>query len=518
MAKGHLHGRPKFRLVAMLVSWTLLLAAVAGIGYLVWKLLAPSGSGGGLSSRDGDSVGLTGEPPQLSLLYSCDIEGRLTPYACEEGALGGVARMATALDAWAKDRPYRIVADVGNSMLRAHEAAESVNAFTLKALDRLGYDVVNCGDNEATLSLDELRALGKDRKFKLISANLVRADTRAPIFPTHHILRRGGLRVALIGILREDILPKHPGKGVRLISPDAALRSTINVVKNAADVIVVLAFLPPEEIHELARKHGEVHIFLGGLTPVSSPPYEVAGPRAAPSSIVSYIGDQGCTLACLDCSFPKGRLPAVTGRAAILDKNVASDPAFAGLIAEFTAALSGKPLPGAAQDPKMPCTSTHVGSDVCKLCHIKEFYSWQKTNHAGAYVTLLDRKEHGNPVCLTCHTTGYRQPGGFDPDKPLEPEKSTEPDALRATRARRSQDPVKGVGCECCHGGARAHLGIRLLKDSAATRATPLLRTETSRENCVRCHTGSRPCLEPGATDTYDRGEYMAKIKHWQKP
>ncbi|MBM4039343.1 MAG: hypothetical protein FJ290_12585 [Planctomycetes bacterium] len=517
MAKGQPRSKPKFRLVPMLVSWTLLLTAVGGIGYLVWWAVGPSGRGGSRSGGDGDSGTPGGGTPQLSLFYSCDIEGRLAPYICEEGALGGVARVATVFDAWAKDRPYRILADVGNSTLRAHEAAESVNAFTFKALDRLGYDVVNCGDNEATLSLDELRALGKERRFKLISANLVRADTRAPIFPTHHILRRGGLRVALIGILREDILPKHPGKGVRLISPDAALKSTINVVKNSADVIVVLAFLPTEEIHELARKHTEVHIFLGGLTPVSSPPYEVGGPRALPSSIVSYLGDQGCTVACLDCSFPKDRLPLVTGRATLLDKGVASDPAFAGLIAEFTAALSGKPLPGATQDPTMPCTSSHVGSDVCKLCHIKEFYSWQKTDHAGAYVTLLQKGKHKDPACLTCHTTGYRQPGGFDPNKPLEPEKSTETDALSATRARRSQDPVKGVGCECCHGGSRHHLAIGL-RDRVAARATPLLRTETSRENCIRCHNGARPCLEAGATDTYDRGEYMAKIKHWRLP
>ncbi|HUT34912.1 MAG TPA: multiheme c-type cytochrome [Planctomycetota bacterium] len=498
----------------MLLSWAVLLGALGGILALLWWAVGPSGTRGGSLANDPRRGNPNDPTTRLAVLYSCDIEGRLAPYTCEEGTLGGIARMATMYGTWAKDRDYRILVDVGNSTLSAHEAAESVNAFTFKALDRLGYDAVNCGDNEAALGLQELRALAKEREFKLISANLVHAETRAPIFPTHHTVRRGGLEIAIIGILREDILPKHPGKGVRLISPAAALRSAINTVKSSADVIVVLAFLPPEEIYELARKHPEVQLFLGGLSPVTSAPVEVAGPRATPSSIVSYLGDQGCTVACLDCSFPKGLLPSATGRVALLDSSVPSDPAFQAIIAEFTAALSGKPVPGAKQNPKMPCTSTHVGSDVCKLCHIKEFYSWQGTTHAGAYVTLLQKGKQQDPTCLACHATGHMMPGGFDPDRPFEPPKAPEAGAPKGARALRSQDPLKGVGCECCHGGARHHLGIAL-KDRFATRTDPLLRPPPSRENCIRCHTPSRPCLEAGTTDTYDRAEYMEKIKHW---
>jgi hypothetical protein len=374
--------------------------------------------------------------------------------------------------------------------------------------------VVNCGDNEATLPLNELRKLARDRRFKLISANLVNAETRAPIFPTHWVLKRAGLQIAVIGLLREDILPKHPGKGVRLISPAAALRSAINVVKDSADVIVVLAFLPPEEIHELARKHTEVQVFLGALSAVSSPPYEVAGPRALPSSLVSYLGDQGCTVGCLDASFTKGRLPTAAGRTALLNSSVPSDPSFADLLADFTSALrnSGRPLPGSRQDSSMPCTSSYVGSEVCKLCHIDEYYAWQKTGHAGAYVTLLDKGEQRNPVCLGCHVTGYLQPGGFDPDRPAEAAKG--PDAPKVPVTPKSQAPFQGVGCECCHGGSRHHLRVAVKGDRVATREARLLRTAPSVENCIRCHKPTRPCLERGATDKYERTEYMNQIKH----
>lgn len=514
MAKGPSRRRRHLNVLRMVLAWLVLLGGVVGIVALLWWAVGGGRSQARNHTGGPNDPGPASGAPGVSLVYSCHLEGRLAPYLCEEGELGGVARMATVFADWTKDYPHRVLVDVGNSSVTAHESGETINAFTFSALDRLGYDAVNCGDNEATLSLDELRALSKDRKFRLISANLVRADTRAPIFPTYHILRRRGLRIALIGVLREDILPKHPGKGVRLISPAAALKGAINVVKDESDLIVVLAFLPPEEIYELARRHPEVHVFLGGLTQVSSAPYEVAGPRTSPSSLVSYLGDQGCTVASIEASFPKGQAPSATARVALLDPGVKADPAFVGLIAEFTAALSGKPMPGSRQDPKMPCTSSYVGSDVCKLCHIKQFYSWQATDHAGAYVTLLQKDKQKDPVCLTCHVTGYGMPGGFDPEKTAEPAKGADKGAAKGVKAARSQDPLKGVGCECCHGGSRHHLGIALKDRFTAARA-PLLRPAPSTEDCIRCHTASRPCLEPGATDTYDRNEYMERIKHW---
>jgi len=497
----------------------LFVGLIAGIIALLWILLSPTtrSTAAGTGPRIGPSVG-TGSA-DLSFFVTASIQGRLAPYTCEEGRLGGVARIATVFNKWAEKRRYHFRIDVGNSTVARHPAAESVNAFTFSALDKLGYDVVNCGDHEAALSLDELRALAKDRNFKLISANLVRADTRAPIFPTHLIIRRRGLNVAFIGLLRGDILPLHPGKGVRLIDPDAALRGAINLVKDKADLIVVLAFLPPEQIYELARKHPQAHLFIGGLTPVTSAACEIGGPRAKPSSYIFYLGDEGATAACLDTACARGKHPFLHATVTLLDPSVPPDPAFSGLLAEFGAALSGKPMPGSQRDPKMPCTSSYVGADVCKLCHIKEFYSWQASDHAGAYVTLLQQGKQRDPACLPCHTTGPGMPGGFDPTLASQapPERpKTEKAGAPAPKAKPIPrlDSLKGVGCECCHGGARRHLGIAL-KDRIAAAKTPLLRPTPALQNCIRCHTAARPCLEPGATDTYDRNEYMERIKHW---
>lgn len=508
MAKLRRRRRRKPRRPPLIAVGALTLVVAAGV--VVALLLILRGGTGGTNRNAGTGPEQLGGTGGVTLFYSCDIGGRIAPYKCEEGELGGAARMATVLKAWRERWKDGILADIGNATVARRQAAETVNSMTFGALDRLGYEVVSCGDNEATLSLEDLRSLAKDRKFKVISANLVRADTRAPVFPTHHIVRRGHRKIGFIGLLRGDISPRRLGKGLRLLEPDAALRQALAGVAEECDLVVVLAFLPPEDIYELAREYPDVDVFLGGLTPMSSAPFELAGPRAAPRTVVAYLGDQGCTLGRLTVEPVENGRPKAYGSARLLDGTVEADPSFIGLLSEFAAALSGTPLPGSEQDPKMPCTSGFVGSEVCKLCHIKQFYDWQKTDHAGAYVTLIEKGQNDNPQCLRCHSTGFGLPCGFDPAR--------KPGTLAmegVPKRPASQDPLKGVGCECCHGGSRHHLGIALKDRFAATR-TPLLRAKAARENCVRCHTADRPCRDPKRPEPYERTEYFERIKHWE--
>jgi hypothetical protein len=82
--------------------------------------------------------------------------------------------------------------------------------------------------------------------------------------------------------------------------------------------------------------------------------------------------------------------------------------------------------------------SSYVGSLACGPCHVDQMAAWQKTKHAGAYMTLADKKQQFNTNCLPCHVTGVSM------------EKADE--ALVVPEERR------GVGCEACHGPGRNHV------------------------------------------------------------
>jgi hypothetical protein len=83
--------------------------------------------------------------------------------------------------------------------------------------------------------------------------------------------------------------------------------------------------------------------------------------------------------------------------------------------------------------PEQP---TYVGVNACSQCHKEARAVWDKTRHAKAYPTLSTQFKEFNLDCVSCHVTGYDQPGG-----------ST------VTHV----DKLENVQCEVCHGPGSKH-------------------------------------------------------------
>ena len=96
---------------------------------------------------------------------------------------------------------------------------------------------------------------------------------------------------------------------------------------------------------------------------------------------------------------------------------------------------------------------------MCVNCHTDEFARWSLTDHAKAWLPIVQRQQTGNPECIGCHTTGYAQPGGFG-----EPSRSN----LRK---------YKAVQCEACHGPYRGHPDDPRVEGRTVTMDT-----------CLTCH------------------------------
>ncbi len=78
----------------------------------------------------------------------------------------------------------------------------------------------------------------------------------------------------------------------------------------------------------------------------------------------------------------------------------------------------------------------YVGTAACQGCHATEHELWAKSAHAHAFDTLSRKQEDENAECQKCHTTGFREPGGF-------PE---------------GGEALQQVGCESCHGPGDNHV------------------------------------------------------------
>ena len=138
-----------------------------------------------------------------------------------------------------------------------------------------------------------------------------------------------------------------------------------------------------------------------------------------------------------------------------------------------------------------------VGSHKCRVCHLKEYKSWSETKMANVFDVLKpgERAEEKtaagldpgkdyttDPTCLTCHTTGYGENGGFV-------DVETTPKLV-------------GVGCEMCHGAGGTYIEepYMTLKNKSykkdAVVAVGLVDTITV-ARCELCHNTESPFVGP---------------------
>ena len=128
--------------------------------------------------------------------------------------------------------------------------------------------------------------------------------------------------------------------------------------------------------------------------------------------------------------------------------------------------------PAACGSEEVSSSSTqewsYAGSKKCKMCHLKQYKSWEGTLMSQSFDLLKpgaraeakqkagfdpDKDYTTDKTCLPCHTSGYGKPGGFV---------SVEETPDRA-----------GVGCEVCHGAGEGYLrkGYMTLRNKTFKRA-----------------------------------------------
>jgi peroxiredoxin len=114
------------------------------------------------------------------------------------------------------------------------------------------------------------------------------------------------------------------------------------------------------------------------------------------------------------------------------------------------AKLSGAPV------PMLLRPNGFSGNEACGVCHESEHQTWELTQHASAYDTLVKHASDSDPECVSCHVVGFGKPGGFDlADRPAE---------------------LENVGCESCHGRGGPHLSPQFTKNGDYSPA------------CLQCH------------------------------
>jgi hypothetical protein len=406
-------------------------------------------------------------PRSATLIASGDTAGWIMPCGCTANQSGGLLRRGTYLDQLRKGGEV-VYVDVGGAA-SGTSAYHKVKFEAILAGEKLMQVAAhNLGRSELAMGAAYLREVSSRSGVGLISSNAMDAQSGKPIVETHRIVDLSGRKVALIGV----VSPKFAAEGVRIADPHQSVLATIAPIKNQYQSLVVLAYLPDDELEQLAAALPEADVVLGG------PTGQAMTPRKLGPTLLAAATNKGKFLVELQSDPANGW----GGKIAEMGPQLADQPQQqANLNAyllelgkrNFSAAESGFAF---ALPPNVPAGYRIAGSESCISCHKLDHESWTHSKHAHAWQVLQEKKFHVDPYCMQCHTTGFGLPGGFD--------------------TRDSTPQLVGVGCESCHGPSQAHVQ----KPTART-------TFAATDQCIRCHDHEN-------SPTFAYNSYWPKIVH----
>jgi hypothetical protein len=429
------------------------------------------------SAASGVDLDANGSPTQgeklkpLALVVSGDTDGWIVPCGCTANQSGGLLRRATFVSQL-RQKNEVVVADAGGAVAGASDYDRCKFEF-IRAGERLmGSSAHNLGGPELALGVAYLKRLVQERKEPLISANARDREGRVIADP-FRIVSAGGRRIALVGV----VSPKFQTRETHIDDPKETILATLPQLKGC-DVTVVLAYLPEDELRQLAAALPEVDAIIGGPTGQSLPPERVG------ASLVASATNKGKFLIELSLGSEPGR-PQLSGRTVEMTAQFANDAEQEQNLKSFYAELQKRDFNAAPTSFASQAINHHradymaTGSASCAACHQEEFAAWQKSGHAHAWATLEKRGAHVDSACQRCHTTGFGL-GGFE--------------------SRAHTPSYVDVQCESCHGPGAAHARHPETKTLLA-----------ARDQCAGCHDHEN-------SPEFEFAAYWAKIVHGETP
>jgi hypothetical protein len=430
---------------------------------------------------------MMGRPPErLVIFVSGDSRGYLEPCGCRRDQAGGLPGRATVIAG--SKVPDRLVLDAGNLTPGGRPYELLKLRYLMQGMEKIGYDAVNLGKQEAELDLNTLQAALGGSRLPFVSANLVRKSDHQRLAAPYRILQRGALKVGVTGVTAAE--PRDVGPGLEVRPPLEALDEVVPELKQQCDYLIVLAFVDEDSIREIADKLPEVNCILGGDVPQSSNTVQEIN-----RAVVFNVVDKGKVIGEIALRRQGGAYRVERSRGIkIVGERLTPDPTMVALIARYKNELRQRryelaSIEGMERIPGPESTADEfVGEQNCVSCHPGAHQVWNTSQHARAFPTLIRKKSEFDPVCLSCHTVGYGLYSGFV-------------DAQRTPR-------LEGVQCESCHGRGKEH--VRAHPPSAGTRAAlrpPSTLKPVTPATCVRCH-------DQENSENFQYASFWPKILH----
>lgn len=190
--------------------------------------------------------------------------------------IGGFARLKTFIDEKRRENPDVLVVDGGDIVMGTlPQVLVDTEAFELKMLASFGYDAITIGNHEfdygAKALSDMYSVAGRDkaRRPALVICNIdlnqndeytntLKEGLTAYGYSDYTIVEKGGVKIAILGVLGYDAIKCAPTCKLTFIDPVEAVKSTVEKIKANEDVDMIMCLSHSGTGFELGKTEDEL--------------------------------------------------------------------------------------------------------------------------------------------------------------------------------------------------------------------------------------------------------------------
>jgi hypothetical protein len=440
-----------------------------------------------------------------TLVVTGSTRGEFEPCGCGGVYEGGFSRRSTLLQKMRTVNPNLILLDTGDT---TNSEEVSQTEFIFQAYGLLGYDAIALGEGDLRVGLEAFGRYAKKYHLPFVASNV---KFKSPTcLPEVIGLKRAGHKIAVISILAEHwlaTLPTGLRNQITYEPPASALARLLPELRKRYDTIILISHFGQKVRETLAGQLKGIDLWIdsgGHQKAAATQPLNPTQPATAkaksreddfffpdriPPLLVAWQNDRKVGIVGIQWRNHQLDFNPAPRTMISLAKSMVEDKKFLDIYdANKYAARQEmiKKLMNSLGTQNSPAAFQYVSSEKCGTCHQDIYEFWKTTKHAQAFMTLKKGNRDADINCWTCHTTGYREEGGFD--NPV------------------STPNLVNVGCQDCH---KKNLRDHPRKDrTTATQTIPLQGFQgnlTKSWHCERCHV-------PHRSPKYEYQSYLKRI------
>jgi len=396
-----------------------------------------------------------------------------------------LARRAGIIDSLEAHGTPFLHLDLGDFTKNDEATGDFETRFIWDTMEKMKVAAVALGPRELG-SWKTFSDLLKSGTIPVVSSNVERKvdGADAPVGVSSLVIPVNGIKVGLFSLMGgPEFAAARAPEDVEFVfqDPFETAQKLVPGLHKQADLVVLMSEMSPSDTDRLIQAVPGIDVALYGQKASWVPRAKKVG-----DTITNQTGTRGqYTGELVLIVDPENRIVDFGSQNASLDSQFPEDPEIAKLVVDAT--NEATKLRNEARRQRQAefedrlSGERFLGAETCRRCHEAEYRQWSESPHAHALASL-DKPVEGKPrttACVSCHVTGYGQPGGYS--------------AASGEAPERTRVEMANVQCEACHGKGTEHQRTGHVVMNEAT--------------CRACHSQE---WSPG----FDFQAALAEVKH----